>query len=90
MRTPTVLASAMLALAVSTPALAQGKSQQHKKNPPAPPSRSDLAAPSSVSMPATAVAGPTPFAWVDDASLLEAGSVSIALSNDSSARSSRP
>jgi len=26
------------------------------------------------------VAGPTPFAWVDDASLLEAGSVSIALS----------
>jgi hypothetical protein len=75
----TVLASAMLALAVSTPAWAQGKSQQHKK-PPAPPSRSDLAAPSGVSMPATAVAGPTPFAWVDDASLLEAGSVSIALS----------
>ena len=80
MRTPTVLASAMLALAVSTPAWAQGKSQQHKKNPPAPPSRSDLAAPSGVSMPATAVAGPTPFAWVDDASLLEAGSVSIAMS----------
>jgi hypothetical protein len=79
MRTPTVLASAMLALAVSTPVWAQGKSQQHKKNP-APPSRSDLAAPSSVSMPATAVAGPTPFAWVDDASLLEAGSVSIAMS----------
>jgi len=80
MRTPTVLASAVLALAVSAPALAQGKSQQHKKNPPAPPSRSDLAAPSGVSLPATAVAGPTPFAWVDDASLLEAGSVSIALS----------
>jgi hypothetical protein len=70
MRTPTVLANAILALAVSTPALAQGKSQQHKKNP-APPSRSDLAAPSGVSMPATAVAGPTPFAWVDDASLLK-------------------
>ena len=70
----------MVALAVSTPALAQGKSQQHKKNPPAPPSRSNLAAPAGVSMPATAVAGPTPFAWVDDASLLEAGSVSIALS----------
>ena len=80
MRTPTVLASAVLALAVSASALAQGKSQQHKKNPPAPPSRSDLAAPSGVSLPATAVAGPTPFAWVDDASLLEAGSVSIALS----------
>jgi len=80
MRTPTVLASAVLALAVSAPALAQGKSQQHKKNPPAPPSRSDLAAPSGVSLPATAVAGPTPFAWVDDASLLDAGSVSIALS----------
>ena len=80
MRTPTALASAILVLAVSAPALAQGKSQQHKKNPPAPPSRSDLAAPSGVSMPATAVAGPTPFAWVDDASLLEAGAVSIALS----------
>jgi len=80
MRTPTVLAGAVLALAVSAPALAQGKSQQHKKNPPAPPSRSDLTAPSGVSLPATAVAGPTPFAWVDDASLLEAGSVSIALS----------
>ena len=79
MRTRTVLASVMLALAVSIPAWAQGRSQQHKKNP-APPSRSDLAAPAGVSMPATAVAGPTPFAWVDDASLLEAGSVSIALS----------
>jgi hypothetical protein len=80
MRTPTVLASAMLALAVSNPAWAQGKSQQHKKNPPAPPSRSDLAAPAGVSMPVAAVAGPTPFAWIDDASLLEAGSVSIAMS----------
>jgi hypothetical protein len=80
MRRPIVLASAAVALAVSTSALAQGNSQQHKKNPPAPPSRSDLAAPSSVSMATTAVAGPTPFAWVDDASLLEAGSVSIAMS----------
>src|SRR4029453_939053 len=79
MRTPTVLASAILALAISIPAGAQGKSQEHKKNP-APPSRSDLTAPASASMPATAVAGPTPFAWVDDASLLEAGAVSIALS----------
>jgi hypothetical protein len=80
MRTPTVLASAVLALAVSIPAWAQGKSQQHKKNPPAPPSRSDLAASAGVSMPVAAVAGPTPFAWIDDASLLEAGSVSIAMS----------
>lgn len=79
MRLPTVMASAIVALAVSTPAWAQGKSQQNKKNPPAPPSRSDLA-PASVSMPTTVVAGPTPFAWVDDASLLEAGTVSIALS----------
>src|SRR4026207_296122 len=79
MRTRTVLASVMLALAVSIPAWAQGRSQQHKKNP-APPSRSDLAAPAGVSRPATAVAGPAPLAWVDDASLREAGSVSIALS----------
>ena len=78
MRQTTALASAILALAASTSALAQGKSQDHKKNPPAPPSRSDLAAPASMSV--AAVAGPTPFAWVDDASLLEAGSVSIAMS----------
>jgi hypothetical protein len=78
MRATTVLASALVALAVSSPALAQGKSQQHKKG--APPSRSDLTAPASVSMPTTIVAGPTPFAWVDDASLLEAGAVSVALS----------
>jgi hypothetical protein len=79
MRQTTVLASAILALAASTSALAQGKSQEHKK-PPAPPSRSDLAGPTSASMPTTVVAGPTPFAWVDDASLLEAGSMSIAMS----------
>jgi hypothetical protein len=80
MRRTTVLASAILALATSTSALAQGKSQDHKKNPPAPPSRSDLGSPASVSVATTAVAGPTPFAWVDDASLLEAGSVSVAMS----------
>ena len=80
MLSPTVLASVIAALAFATPALAQGRSQEHKKNAPAPPSRSDLTAPASVSMPTTAVAGPTPFAWVDDASLLEAGTVSIAMS----------
>ena len=80
MQQTTVLASAILALAISTSAWAQGKSQEHKKSRPAPPSRSDLASPASASMPATGVAGPTPFAWVDDASLLEAGTVSIAMS----------
>jgi hypothetical protein len=78
MRPTAVLASALVALAVSSPCFAQGKSQQHKK--PAPPSRSDLTAPASASIATTVVAGPTPFAWVDDASLLEAGAVSVAMS----------
>ena len=78
MQPTTVLASALVALAASSSAFAQGKSQDHKKG--SPPSRSDLTAPASISMPTTIVAGPTPFAWVDDASLLEAGAVSVAMS----------
>lgn len=74
------MAGAIVALAVSAPAFAQGKSQQHK-NPPAPPSRSDLAAaPAGIATPTSVAATPTPFAAMDDASLLEPGSVSIAMS----------
>jgi len=68
-----MMASVMMALA--GPVFAQGKS--HKNNPP--PSRSDLTAPPSSAVTATA-SGATPFAWIDDASLLEAGAVSVAIS----------
>ena len=71
------IAAGVLSIFVAdTPLLAQGNSQGHKKNPP--PSRSDLTA-SSAPAPAT-IGGATPFAWVDDASLLETGAVSIAMS----------
>jgi hypothetical protein len=71
--------SAILALTVSTSALAQGKSQSHKKNGPAatPPSRNDLAAPSAA---AVSSGGATPLAWLDDASVLVPGGLSFAVS----------
>jgi hypothetical protein len=64
----TLAASAILALAVSPPAFAAGKGQPDKHG--APPSRTDLASPAAV----------TPFAWIDDASTLEPGSVFVATS----------
>jgi hypothetical protein len=74
--TRALIAAGILATFMNAPLLAQGNSQGHKKNPP--PSRSDLTA-SSTPAPAT-IGGATPFAWVDDASLLETGAVSIAMS----------
>jgi len=70
-------AGAIAALAVATPAFAQGNSQGHKKSHAAPPSRNDLAGP-----PVTSVGsgGATPIAWLDDATVLESGGVAIAVS----------
>ena len=67
----------MLALAISAPALAQGKSQLHKKSGsgPKPPSRNDLVVPTVVSS-----SGGAPMAWLDDASLLDPGGVSVGVS----------
>ena len=70
-------AGAIAALAVSTPAFAQGNSQGHKKSAPAPPSRNDLAVPSTASV---GSGGASPIAWVDDATVLESGGVAIAVS----------
>jgi len=70
-------ASAIAALAVSTPALAQGNSQGHKKSAPAPPSRNDLVAPS---MTTAGSGAASPIAWVDDATVLDSGGVAIAIS----------
>jgi hypothetical protein len=70
-----IVASALLALAAASPSLAQGKSQQgHGKG--SPPSHSTLPPPTAIG----GTAGTTPFAWVDDASLLSPGDVWIGLS----------
>ena len=63
------------ALAVSSPASAQGNSQNHKKG--SPPSKSELPAPSGIG---GGVAATTPFGWLDDASILEPGTASLGLS----------
>jgi hypothetical protein len=80
MKQPIAAASAIAAVVVCGPALAQGRSQGHKKNPP--PSRSDLpaAAVTSSAIGVGGVAGVTPFAWIDDATLIRPGTGSIALS----------
>jgi hypothetical protein len=70
-------ATAIAAVAGSTPVLAQGNSQKHKKSAPAPPSRNDLAAPSTTSV---GSGGASPIAWVDDATVLDSGGVAIAVS----------
>jgi hypothetical protein len=69
-----VAASVIVALAVSSPAYAQGNSQAHKKK--APPSHDPL--PSSAA--GTSTGGAAPFSWLDDASVLEPGSVSVSVS----------
>jgi len=68
-----VTASAVVALAVSSPVYAQGNSQHNKKSRP--PSSSPL--PGSASGPA---AGASPLAWLDDASLLTPGTMSLTVS----------
>jgi hypothetical protein len=54
----------------------QGQSQQQGKPSNPPPSRSDLPTPAV----AQSAAGVTPFAWIDDATLLDPRTVSIAMS----------
>src|SRR5207244_1845076 len=67
-------AMAVATLTRSSPAFAQGKSQAHQKG--SPPSRSALPAPAV----ASPVGGVTPFAWVGDASLIEPGTIWLAMS----------
>lgn len=67
-------AGVVLTLAASSPALAQGKSQQAKT--PAPPSRTDLTITPAGISPTSA----TPLAWVDDASVLAPGMVAVSIS----------
>lgn len=59
----------LVTLAVALPAAAQGKSGKSHGKPAAPP-------PTSTTLPATLTGGTTaPFAWMDDANLMEAGTV---------------
>lgn len=74
MRVRRVAASAVLALAVAVPARAQ-KGKAHKSTPP---SRTTLPNPV-LTLPA-ATTGAVPFAWVDDASILAPGQVSVSIS----------
>jgi hypothetical protein len=75
----TVLAAGVAVTLAATPAFAQGNSQSHKKPKPAPSSNS-----LSASAPAGAIGGggvtTAPFAWVDDATLLPAGSMAVSIS----------
>jgi hypothetical protein len=81
------MAGALVALAIAVPASAQGKSGKSKgKNPAPPPSTSALP---SAANPVTAPGGSgggvqasvaSPFAWMDDASLIEPGSVWLGVS----------
>jgi hypothetical protein len=69
-------AGVALTLAAALPAAAQGRSQQ-QKNKHTPPSRNQLAA---TPIAAPASSGTAPLAWIDDASLLGADSVSVSFS----------
>ena len=71
-----VAAGVLAALAAASPALAQGNGNGHGHRPSTPPSRNSLAPPAI----ATSNAGVTPFAWLEDASVLEPGAVSLAVS----------
>ncbi len=83
-----VTAIAIAALAVAAPAAAQGKSGsapgQSKKGTSAPPSSSSLpGATTNVASSASPIAtatGASPLSWLDDASLLEPGSVMLTVS----------
>jgi hypothetical protein len=67
-------AGVLAALAVASPSLAQGHGRGH--GPGTPPSRNRLPAPSG----GAPSSGASPFAWLEDASILEPGSVSASIS----------
>jgi hypothetical protein len=81
------MAGALVALAIASPALAQGNSGGKKpgKTPAPPPGTSALTNPGSTSTPAAASDGSVvstvaPFAWLDDATVMAPGTVWLGLS----------
>jgi len=87
-RLAAVMASALVALAIGSPSHAQGNSGGKKagKGPPRPPSSGAVSpqptsgASGSQGGGGVALATTTPFAWLDDASVMESGNVWIAVS----------
>jgi hypothetical protein len=82
-RLATVMASALVALAVAVPSHAQGKSGGKKpgKGPTLPPSSGTVSSQPTNNLAAGSQgATPTPFSWLDDASVLEPGNVWIGVS----------
>jgi hypothetical protein len=86
-RLPLAMAGVMVALAIATSAAAQGKSGsapgKNKGKPSTPPSSSSLPGPTTTTTSASPLAtatGASPLSWMDDASLLPAGSVMLTVS----------
>jgi hypothetical protein len=76
MRIPATAACVLWALAAAAPAIAQGQGNGRGHGPGTPPSRNSLAPP----VASAPSGGASPFAWLEDASILEPGSVSAAIS----------
>jgi hypothetical protein len=81
-RLAAVMASALVALAIAVPSHAQGKSgKKPGKGPTLPPSSGTVSSQPTNSLDAGSQgATPTPFSWLDDASVLEPGNVWIGVS----------
>jgi hypothetical protein len=81
-RLAAVTVGALVALAVATPSSGQGKSGKAPGKGPTRPPSSGTISPQPTSGSVLPGVGPTttPFAWLDDASVLEPGNVSIGLS----------
>ncbi len=78
-----VMAGALVALAAAIPSYAQGKGGSKGKGPTRPPSSgavSTQSSSSSTSVSPGAVAAAMPFAWMDDASVMEPGNVWVGIS----------
>jgi hypothetical protein len=71
-----------MALAVAAPSFAQGKGVGKKppKSAAPPPSTSALSSPTQTTSEAQLIGAASPFAWLDDASLIDAGSVWVGAS----------
>ena len=84
-----IAAGAVMVLVASAPALAQGRGNgngqrngqgQGLTKASTPPSRNELASPIAVVAPPTSATGATPLAWIDDATVLDPGTMSLAVS----------
>ena len=77
-----VMAGALVALAAAIPSYAQGKGGSKGKGPTRPPSSGAVSTQSTSSSTSVSpgAAAATPFAWMDDASVMEPGNVWVGVS----------